>query len=114
MRPRVHYAWFVAAATFATLVTVAGILTAPTMFIVPMEKEFGWSDATISIAIGLQIALFGLTGPLRPRDGTLRVRRTVVSLCLLALAEFSVTHVRYAWQLRFGAQRSASAPAASR
>ena len=101
MRPPVHYAWFVVAATFATLVTVAGILTAPTMFIVPLEKEFGWSDATISVAIGIQIALFGLTGPFAAaameRFG---VRRTVVSaLCLLAIAEFSFTHVRYAWEL---------------
>lgn len=101
MRPPVHYAWFVAAATFVTLVTVAGILTAPTMFIVPMEKEFGWSDATISVAIGLQIALFGLTGPFAAaameRFG---VRRTVVSaLLLLALAEFCITRVQFAWEL---------------
>lgn len=86
MKPRVHYAWIVVAATFLTLVTTAGILTAPTMFIQPLEHEFGWSDRTISIAIGIQIALFGLTGPFAAaameRFG---VRRTVVSaLCLLA------------------------------
>ena len=101
MKPRVHYAWFVVAATFATLVTTAGILTAPTMFMLPMEKEFGWDARPLSIAIGIQIALFGLTGPFAAaameRFG---VRRTVVSaLCLLALAEFGVTFVRAAWQL---------------
>jgi MFS family permease len=101
MKPRVHYAWFVVAATFATLVTTAGILTAPTMFMLPMEKEFGWDARPLSIAIGIQIALFGLTGPFAAaameRFG---VRRTVVSaLCLLAIAEFGVTFVRAAWQL---------------
>jgi MFS family permease len=101
MKPRVHYAWFVVAATFATLVTTAGILTAPTMFMLPMEKEFGWDARPLSIAIGIQIALFGLTGPFAAaameRFG---VRRTVVSaLCLLAVAEFGVTFVRAAWQL---------------
>ncbi|HEX3467894.1 MAG TPA: MFS transporter [Candidatus Elarobacter sp.] len=101
MKPRVYYGWFVVGATFLTLVTVAGILTAPTMFIQPFEKEFGWSDRTISIAIGIQIALFGLTGPFAAaameRFG---VRRTVVSaLCLLACAEVGVTFVHAAWQL---------------
>jgi MFS family permease len=101
MKPRVYYGWFVVAATFLTLVTVAGILTAPTMFIQPFEREFGWSDRTISIALGIQIALFGLTGPFAAaameRFG---VRRTVTAaLCLLAVAEISVTFVRAAWQL---------------
>ena len=42
MRHRVSYHWFVVAATFVTLVTAAGILTAPTMFMQPMQAEFGW------------------------------------------------------------------------
>jgi predicted MFS family arabinose efflux permease len=101
MGPRIHYAWFVAAVTFVTLVIVAGILTAPTMFIVPMEQEFGWTARTIAVAIGLQIGLFGLTGPFAAaameRFG---VRRTLgVALVILATAEFSVTFVRYSWEL---------------
>ena len=101
MSPRVHYAWFVAAATFATLVAVAGILTAPTMFVQPFEHEFGWSAQAIAIAQGIQIALFGLTGPFAAaameRFG---VRKTVVAaLCLLATAEVGVTFVHAAWQL---------------
>ena len=103
MKPRVYYGWFVVAATFVTLVTTAGILTAPTMFIKPFEDEFHWSAQTISVALGIQIALFGLTGPFSAaameRFG---VRRTVVAaLCLLACAEISVTFVRAAWQLPF-------------
>jgi MFS family permease len=101
MSIRVHYGWFVAAATFVTLVTTAGILTAPTMFIQPMDKEFGWDARPISTAIGIQIALFGLTGPFAAaameRFG---VRRTVVcALALLAFAEFFVTGIHAAWQL---------------
>ena len=33
------------------------------MLIVPLESEFGWSRATISFAIGLNIFLYGLIGP---------------------------------------------------
>ena len=103
MPSRVHYAWFVAGATFVTLVCTAGILTAPTMFMLPMEAEFGWDARPLSVSIGIQIALFGLTGPFAAaameRFG---VRRTVVAaLVLLAIAEFGITFVRAAWQLPF-------------
>ncbi len=101
MSHRVHYAWIVAAATFATLVCAAGLLSAPTMFMQPMEAGFGWDARAISTAIGIQIALFGLTGPFAAaameRFG---VRRTVASaLCLLVAASIGVTFVVAAWQL---------------
>jgi MFS family permease len=101
MRSRVSYHWVVVAATFVTLVVVAGILTAPTLFMRPMQDEFHWDERPVSLAIGIQIALFGLTGPFAAaameRFG---VRRTIVSaLCLLACAELSVTFVHAAWQL---------------
>jgi predicted MFS family arabinose efflux permease len=101
MRPRVYYGWLVIAATFVTLVCVAGILTAPTLFLRPLNAEFGWTAEQVGTSIGIQIALFGLTGPFAAaameRFG---VRWTVASaLCLLAVAEFGVTFVHAAWQL---------------
>ena len=101
MRPRVYYGWFVVAATFVTLVCVAGILTAPTLFMKPLFNEFHWTAAQVGTSIGIQIALFGLTGPFAAaameRFG---VRATVTAaLCLLAVAEFGVTFVHAAWQL---------------
>ena len=35
----------------------------PGVLIVPLEQEFGWSDAQISSALALRIMLFGLFGP---------------------------------------------------
>ena len=35
----------------------------PGVLIVPLEAEFGWSRATISFAIGVNIFLYGLIGP---------------------------------------------------
>jgi predicted MFS family arabinose efflux permease len=101
MSPRVYYGWIVTAATFATLVCAAGLISAPTMFMRPMEAGFGWSEAMISSAIGVQIALFGLTGPFAAaameRFG---VRRTVASaLALLVAAELGVTFINAAWEL---------------
>ena len=33
------------------------------MLIVPLEQEFGWSRATISFAISVNLLLYGLCGP---------------------------------------------------
>src|SRR2546421_3180860 len=62
-RGKLHYAWVVAAMTFLTLLVAAGLRSTPGVLIVPLEAEFGWSRATISFAIGLNIFLYGLIGP---------------------------------------------------
>lgn len=85
---RLHYAWIVAALTFVALLTVAGIRATPGVLIVPLERAFGWSRETISLAISIGLALFGLMGPFAAaamqRFG---VRDTmIVALLLLAAA----------------------------
>jgi sugar phosphate permease len=62
-RGKLHYAWVVAAVTFLTLLVAAGLRSTPGVLIVPLEAEFGWSRATISFAVGLNIFLYGLIGP---------------------------------------------------
>jgi len=98
---RVSYAWVVVGATFVLLLAAAGIRSAPTMLMQPLEREFGWSPATISAAIGVNIVLFGLMGPfaggLMQRFG---VRRTVaVALALLGIATGASYFMRVPWQL---------------
>ncbi len=58
-----HYAWTVAAVAFVSMLVAAGIRSSPGILVVPLEKEFGWSRATISFAVGLNILLYGATGP---------------------------------------------------
>lgn len=65
---RVHYAWIVAAVTFMVLLVTAGIRATPGVLMVPLETEFGWSNASISFAIAVNLALFGLIGPLPRRS----------------------------------------------
>ena len=60
---KVHYAWVVAAVTFCILLVGAGVRATPSILLVPLETEFGWSAATISSAIGVNIFLFGIIGP---------------------------------------------------
>ena len=58
-----HYAWVVAGVTFAALQVAGGVRGSPGILVVPLETEFGWSRATISLAIGINIFLYGLSGP---------------------------------------------------
>ncbi len=49
---RFHYAWVVAAVTWITLLAAAGFRSTPSTLIVPLQNEFGWSRATISVVGG--------------------------------------------------------------
>ena len=60
---KIHYAWVITAVTFLTLLVTAGIRSTPGVLIVPIEHEFGWSRATISVAISVNLLLSGLMGP---------------------------------------------------
>jgi predicted MFS family arabinose efflux permease len=62
-RTRFSYAWIVVLTVFLVLLSAAGIRATPSVLIVPLEHEFGWSRTTISFVISLNIALYGLIGP---------------------------------------------------
>lgn len=85
-RRRIHPAWIVAAVGFLALVGAAGFRSAPGVMMVPLQEEFGWGSTTISIAIGINILLFGLTAPfaasLMSRFGIRKV--TTVALLLIS------------------------------
>ncbi len=100
-RTRLHYAWIVAAVTFVVGLLTAGVRAAPGLLIVPLEQEFGWSPATISFAVGINLLLYGLVGPfaaaLMDRFG---VRRTMtLALAVTAAAVALSPAMREAWQL---------------
>lgn len=98
---RIHRAWFVLAATFVVLLVSAAIRSTPGVLIVPLEHEFGWSRATISSAISVNLLLYGLMGPfcaaIVERIGA---RRTMaLAMALLAAALLVATQIKEAWQL---------------
>ncbi len=96
-----HYAWIVATLVFAVLIVVAGIRATPGVLMVPMEKSLGWSAATVSAAAGLNIALYGLTGPFAAAlMQTQGVRKTMLlGLTLLACSVAAAGFAREPWQL---------------
>lgn len=60
---RVHYAWVSVGVVFLVLLAAAGTRATPSVMMLPLEHQFGWSRATISLAISINLALYGLTGP---------------------------------------------------
>jgi sugar phosphate permease len=99
--PRLHYAWIVAGATFIVLLVTAGIRATPGVLMVPLETEFGWNRAVISLAVAINIALFGLIGPfaasVMDRWGLRRV--ILAAVALLAVSVAMTTQMRSEWHL---------------
>jgi len=98
---RMHPAWRVAGATFVVLLVAAAIRATAGVLIVPFEHEFGWSRATISAAISVNLLLYGLMGPfcaaLAQRIG---VRRTMaLAMALLAGVLLLATSIHSPWHL---------------
>src|SRR5690606_37689692 len=60
---RLHYAWIMAALTFVVLIGASGFRSAPGVLMVPLEEAFGWDRATISLAVSINMLLFGFMGP---------------------------------------------------
>ena len=60
---RVHYSWIIAAVGLVTLITSAGFRSTTGILIVPLQDEFGWSRATISFAVAINLVIYGLGGP---------------------------------------------------
>jgi sugar phosphate permease len=100
-RRGVHYGWVIAGVSFLTLITAAGFRSTAGVLIVPLQDEFGWSRATISAAVSVNLVLYGLGGPfaagLYDRIG---VRRVIVSaLVLIAVSSLVTTQMSTPWQL---------------
>ncbi|MDQ6685823.1 MAG: MFS transporter [Pseudomonadota bacterium] len=59
----VHYGWLMVALAFVYAVFSSSAMGVPSVLIVPMAKELGWSIGELSAPQGLRLALFGLTAP---------------------------------------------------
>jgi MFS family permease len=98
---RVHPAWIAAIVTFFTLVATAGFRSAPSVLIVPLEDAFGWRRDQISLAIAVNVLLFGLTAPFAAAlMERFTVRRVVMAaLTTVSTGAFLTTFVHAPWQL---------------
>src|SRR6202167_6758766 len=109
-RRNIHYGWVMVGVTFLTALISAGAVGAPGVFIVPLQKEFGWSTAQISSALSIRFVLFGLMAPFAAallnryglRNVTLAALLTVISALVISLAMTQVWQLMVLWGVVVG------------
>jgi sugar phosphate permease len=109
-RRNIHYGWVMVGVTFLAALVSAGTVGAPGVFIVPLQKEFGWSTAEISSALSIRFILFGLMAPFAAallnryglRNVTLAAQLIVVSALVASLAMTQVWQLMLLWGVVIG------------
>ena len=98
---RIHPAWIAFGVAFLTLATSGGYRSAPSVLIIPLQDAFGWSRASISAAISLNVLLFGLTAPFAAAlMERFTVRKVVMAaLTCVSIGSFSTLFISKPWHL---------------
>jgi predicted MFS family arabinose efflux permease len=97
----IHPAWLAFGVTFLTLVTTAGFRSASSVLIIPLEDAFGWGREQISLAVAINVLIYGLVAPfaaaLMERFG---IRRVVMSaLTAVSIGSLLTIFMSAPWQL---------------
>ncbi len=109
-RRNIHYGWAMIAVTFVTALVSAAAVGAPGVFIVPLQKEFGWSTAEISSAMSVRFVLFGLMAPFAAalmnryglRNVTLTALTVIVASLILSLGMTQLWQLVALWGFAVG------------
>jgi MFS family permease len=98
---RIHYAWVVLAVAFVTLIVAAAIRSVPGIILKSLEQEFGWSREPISLAVSINLLLFGLAGPFLGRlmDAFGPRIVVIVTASLIALGAAGTVFMQAPWQM---------------
>jgi MFS family permease len=99
MKAASRWPLIVAAVTFIALLAAAGLRSAPSVLMVPLEVHFGWDRATISATAALGIFLYGLVGPFAAAlMQSFGIRKTMIAgLSLMALSTFASQWMTQSW-----------------
>src|SRR5947209_4824614 len=63
VRGRLFYGWLIVGVTFLTMLAASGVRAVPSVLILPLEHDFGWSRSVVALAVSINLFLFGLCGP---------------------------------------------------
>jgi MFS family permease len=101
VRAGLHPAWIVAAVSLVAIIGAAGFRATPGVLIDPLQQEYGWTRATISFAVSVNLILYGLTAPfaaaLMERFGMRRI--VAAALLLVAIGSGLTVFMTASWQL---------------
>lgn len=98
---QVSYAWVIVATAFLTLMANSGVRFGFGLFFKPLEEAFGWDKTILSLAVSINMLVYGLTQPLAghlaDRYGPKRVILSGLVLAGIGMALLSQT--RSVWHL---------------
>jgi MFS family permease len=98
---KLHPAWTALVVTFLTLMATAGFRSAPSVLIIPLEDAFGWSRSQVSLAIAINVLLYGFVAPFAAAlMERFTVRKVVMSaLTVVAISSASTIFISQPWHL---------------
>lgn len=96
-----HRAWMMLAVCFVILLLAAVVRSVPGIILVSLEREFGWSRESITLAVSVNMLLFGLAGPFLGRLMDVHGPRRIAlcTLGLIALGTAGTLWMRESWQM---------------
>jgi sugar phosphate permease len=102
VRGRLFYGWLIVGVTFLTMLAASGVRAVPSVLILPLEHDFGWSRSVVALAVSINLFLFGLCGPfaaaVMERIGMRAMM--LAALGVMGLAVILTTQIHAAWQLQ--------------
>ena len=81
-----HYAWIMFGVVFIILLGASGFRSAPGVLMVPLQDAFGWDRGQISLAVSINLVLYGFMGPFAAALMERFPMRVVVSIALLTIS----------------------------
>jgi sugar phosphate permease len=100
-RRRIYYGWWILAGSVVAMALGSGVsFWAFGFYVEPLEAEFGWSRARVSVAFSLALLASGLSGPLVGRwiDASGPRSAILVGAVLTALSYFLLATTQSLWQ----------------
>lgn len=98
---KVFYGWWLLAGSVVAMALASGVsFWSFGLYIDPLEEDFGWSRAEVSLGFSIALALSGLSGPLIGRWIDTRGARSAifVGACLTALTYLLLATTSQLWQ----------------
>ncbi|MEH7236667.1 MFS transporter [Bacillus sp. JJ1562] len=59
----IHYSWIILTVTFFSIIIAGIVMASSGVFLTPFEREFGWDRPVISLAFGICLFFYGVSGP---------------------------------------------------
>jgi len=100
-RRKVYYGWWLLAGAVVAMAVGSGVsFWSLTLYVEPLEREFGWSRAEVTGAISVSVGAAGLVGPLVGRWIDIRGPRTIILIgaALTAASYLLMSTTTNLWQ----------------